>query len=322
MSLKEDLLARAREKRRRIVFPEGDDPRIVQAAYQLQEKGICEPVLITGKTQLETVAKDHGLGAPKFEIIDPAANHEAFTQRLMALRAHKGMTREEAGVLCENPLYKAAIMVRDRQADGCVGGAVNTTAQTVRAAIVCIGTLGTVSSFFLMTRTDRNLLYADCGVIPNPTAAQLAQIAADSAANWRLLTGSRPLLAMLSFSTKGSAKGASIDAVLQATALAKAANPDLQIDGELQADAALVPAVARKKAPGSPTAGQANVLVFPNLHAGNIAYKLTERLAGFTALGPILQGLARPMNDLSRGCSVEDVVLIGAITAIQCGVSL
>lgn len=327
MNLIEDLRNKAKSDRKRIVLPESQDLRVIQAASILEKEKIAEPILLGKKENIIKTAKHAGINIENVKIIDPKQDvTDEDIELFYNLRKHKGINREDACTHIKQPLLYAALMVRKGMADGSVSGAVNSTANVLRAAIWLIGPangIKVVSSCFVMIVPDcvygehGVFIYADAGIVPDPTSEELASIAIASAKTARMFIKSEPRVAMLSFSTKGSASHGLIDKVVKATELARKMCPDLQIDGELQADAAIIPEVAKIKAPQSNVAGKANVLIFPNLESGNISYKLTHRLAKAEAFGPILQGLRKPANDLSRGCSTSDIVKISAITAIQ-----
>jgi phosphate acetyltransferase len=316
MSILEKLRQQASQNPRRVVLPEQDDPRVVAAAKTLVTHGLAKPVFLMP-------AAEEIAGVEIFNTQpDHAAVLEQAAQALALLRTKKGMTIEQARAALANPLLLGALLLHIGYVDAGVCGSLATTVDVLRAGLQGIGlapgaTL--VSSVFLMEWPDKILSYADCAVVPAPDSTQLAQIAVSSAQTHQRLTGEIPRVAMLSFSTKGSAEHENVDKVRTATELAKTKAPQLLIDGEMQFDAAYVPAIGQRKAPGSPVAGQANVFVFPDLNAGNIGYKITERLGGANAIGPILQGLAKPWTDLSRGCKAEDIVDVAVIVSILAG---
>ncbi|MGI9490925.1 MAG: phosphate acetyltransferase [Geminicoccaceae bacterium] len=329
MGIVEDIAAASKRALPRIVLAEGEDGRVVQAALQAACEGVARVSVVARPDVFHGLAKG-ALGSDLVTVHDPATSDhlDAFAEAYFKLREHKGVAPEQARDAMLGNLGFAAMMVRQDHADGTIGGAVATTADTVRAALQIIGkakNAKSVSSFFLMLLPgpyDRPVVFADCALVITPTAEELAGIAISSAASFQAMTGETPRVAMLSFSTKGSARHESIDRVQEAVRIAKAAAPDLTLDGEIQFDAAFVPEIGKTKAPGSALEGAANVFVFPSLDSANIGYKIAQRIGGAMALGPVLQGLARPANDLSRGCSVDDIRQLIAITGAQAAAQL
>ena len=329
MDLLKQIIERAKANKQRIVLPEGAEERTITAADQLLADGVAEIILIGNTEKVKVLAANLNLkNIDKATILDPQnyEKKEIYTNLLFDLRKAKGMTIEQAAKLAEDPLYIGCLMIKNGDADGEIAGAQNTTGDVLRPALQIIKTapgISVVSGAFLMFTQQKQcgkdglLVVADCAVTPDPTASQLAEIAVSTGHTARALVGEEPQVAILSFSTKGSAKHPLVDKVIEATQLAQKLEPSMNIDGELQADAALVPSVGAQKAPDSKVAGKANVLVFPSLETGNIAYKLVQRLGNAEAVGPILQGMAAPVNDLSRGCSVSDVYNMVAIAANQ-----
>ncbi len=321
---------KARQKNRRVVLPEGTEPRVIQAAKIIIAEKIARVTLLGDRSEIGKLAGEHGLDLSALEAINPAESpdFDEYVAEFMELRKKRNISKDEAAETIKKPLFFGAMLVRHDKADASVAGSINTTGDVLRAGIQVIGLkqgINTVSSFFMMTvpkyRDEENkvFFYADGAVVPNPTVEQLASITVSTAESMRNLLGMEPMIAMLSFSTKGSASHPDVDKVTAALEILKKEHPELKVDGELQVDAAIVPEVAKSKAPGSVIGGQANILIFPDLDAGNIAYKLTQRLAGATATGPIIQGLAKPANDLSRGCSAQDIVDVSAIAVLMKG---
>jgi len=329
MDLLQQIRAKAKQHSKRIVLPEGTEKRTLQAANEILEEELAKIILIGNPDEINNLAQEMNLAYIKnATIVDPLKHEkkETYIDLMLEIRKSKGLTREEASKLIENPLYLATLMIKNGDADGEVAGAANATGDVLRPAFQYVKTapgISVVSGAFIMILKDKEfgedgiMVFADCAVHPNPTDKELAEIAVATGKTTRAIAGFEPKIAMLSFSTKGSAKHEMVDKVVSATKIAKEMAPDLQIEGELQADAAIIEAIGQQKAPGSPIAGKANVLVFPTLETGNITYKLVQRLAHAEAIGPVLQGMAAPINDLSRGCSVSDITNLIAITANQ-----
>ncbi len=329
MNLIESIKQNAKKHQKIIVLPEGTSERTIKAANVILEEGIAKLILFGSPTEIHSLANKFGLSQiEKATIIDPPTweKRHYFAQMLYEIRKSKGISIEEAYHLVADPLYLAPLLIKNGDADGEVAGAENATGNVLRPAFQIIKTLpgiSVVSGAFIMIMKEKHwgdngvVIFADCAVHPDPNSQEMAQIALSSAQTLKSIVGTEPRVAMLSFSTKGSARHPMCDKVIEATRIAREMNPSLKIDGELQADAAIVEAIGKSKAPDSEIAGKANVLVFPSLEAGNIAYKLVQRLAGAEAVGPVLQGMAAPINDLSRGCSIDDIVNLVAITVSQ-----
>jgi phosphate acetyltransferase len=318
----QDIRDKAAKKCLKVAFPDAEDARTLKAALTLKEKKIAEPRLVGPADAIRKIARDNGLDIGGIPIVDPSTHEgkNGLVDLLFEKRKAKGWTLEQSAEAAKSPLYYAGLLLATGKVGAVVGGNISATGDIIRAAIHTVGTapgIATVSSYFIMVFPEKLLCYADCAVVPNPTDAQLADIAVTTAKNFQAVTGEEPRVAMLSFSTKGSAAHADVDKVVSATKMAKEKAPHLLLDGEMQADAALVASVGERKCKGSPVAGRANVLVFPDLDAGNIGYKLTERLAGAEAVGPIVQGLNKPYCDLSRGCSVDDMINVAAICCLM-----
>ncbi len=327
MKLIDEFLAKAKSKGGKVVLPEGQDPRMLEAAERLVEQGVCDVVVLGDPDEMAGIAKENNIDLSGVELKMPGGDlHDDFAEFYYEKRKHKGIEMEVARKMVLKPLFWGAIMLSKGMVNASIAGANNPTGNVLKAALHCVGLaegVKAVSSFFIMLipefrgQKDYPLIFADCAVIPNPNVEQLASIATASADNTKKLLDIEPIVAMLSFSTKGSAQHEDTDKVLDALAMVREKRPDIKIDGELQADAALIPKVGDKKARGSEVAGKANVLIFPDLDSANIGYKLVQRLAGAEAIGPFIQGLAKPANDLSRGCSVDDIVNVSAISLLM-----
>ena len=330
MSFIEDIKERASKDIKKIILPEGEDRRVLEAASKVMQEGFAKAILVGNREQIEKDSKDFGINLSGVEVIDIGTSErkQEYIQKLFELRQSKGMTLEEASKLIEEPIYFGMMMLKLGEADGLVSGAAHSTANTLRPALQIIKTAPDtklVSAFFVMCvpnceyGENGTFIYGDSGLVENPNADELSEIAISSAKSFEALVQKQPKVAMLSYSTYGSAKSELTEKVIEATNIAKSKAPDLLLDGELQVDAAIIPEISNSKAPGSPLEGNANILIFPDLNAGNIGYKLTQRLAKAEAYGPLCQGLAKPVNDLSRGCSSDDIAGVVAITAVQAG---
>ncbi len=322
IKLLNEMKEKTKLRKRTIVLPESHDERVLKAAEILLKENIAEVITIGNKEKIESDASNLGVDLSGVKIVDPQTSNltDGFAEIFYNGRKHKGVTLEDAKEIMKKDLFFGAMMVREGSADGSVAGSTASTGDVLKAAFQCVGMpkgISIVSSLFLMIFPDKTYSYADCAVVPNPDAAQLADIAISTADNHKKLTGEEPNVAMLSFSTKGSAKHEDTEKVIEATRIAKEKRPDLNIDGEMQFDTATIESIGKKKAPESKVAGKANVLVFPTLDAGNIGYKIAQRLGGAEAVGPIVQGLKKPLFDLSRGCSVDDIVNTSVIASLM-----
>ena len=328
MSFIENIKQRAKQDIKTIILPEAEDRRVLEAASKVIVQGFAKVILLGNKTQIENDSKENNIDLTGVEIIDipSSTKKQEYAQKLFELRQAKGMTLEEASKLIEEPIYYGMMMLKLGEADGLVSGAAHSTSNTLRPALQILKTAPNtklVSAFFVMCVPNceygehGTFIYGDSGLVENPNADELSEIAISSSKSFKQLVGAEPKVAMLSYSTYGSAKSELTEKVIEATKLVKEKKPNLLVDGELQVDAAIIPEVSKSKAPGSPIEGNANVLIFPDLNAGNIGYKLTQRLAKAEAYGPLCQGIAKPVNDLSRGCSADDIVGVVAITAVQ-----
>lgn len=322
IKLLEEIKVKASARKKTIVLPESHDERVLKATEILTKEGIAKVITIGNEEKIREDAAKLYVDLQGVRIIDPVKSESTsdFANMFFNLRKHKGVTIEDAREIIKKDLFFGSMMVKEGMADGSVAGSTASTGDVLKAAFQCVGMpegISIVSSFFLMIFPEQVYSFADCAVVPHPDAAQLADIAISTADNHKKLTGEEPYVAMLSFSTKGSAKHEDIDKVIEATKIAKEKRPDLMIDGELQFDAAILDSIGKKKAPGSDVAGRGNVLVFPDLTAGNIGYKIAQRLGGAEAVGPVVQGLKKPLFDLSRGCSVNDIVNTSAIAVLM-----